>query len=119
MSGPLKLMGIFAHPDDESLGNGGTFAKCAAEGVETYLVTATRGERGWFGEEDQYPGLDRLGRIREEELQAAAGVPGYQALKELPEDHHKNLWGSQTFYRAFSLVNGGRTLEQDLFEGLR
>jgi hypothetical protein len=24
-----------------------------------------------------------------------------------------------TFYRAFSLVNGGRQLETDLFEGLR
>ena len=41
-----KLMGIFAHPDDETLGAGGVFAKYAAEGVETYLVMATRGERG-------------------------------------------------------------------------
>jgi hypothetical protein len=24
-----------------------------------------------------------------------------------------------TFYRAFSLVNGGREIEKDLFEGLR
>ena len=48
--GPLKLMAILAHPDDESLGFGGTLAKYAAEGVETYLVTATRGERGRFGD---------------------------------------------------------------------
>lgn len=48
--GPLKLMGVLAHPDDESLGIGGTLAKYAGEGVETYLVTATRGERGRFGE---------------------------------------------------------------------
>jgi hypothetical protein len=24
-----------------------------------------------------------------------------------------------TFYRAFSLVNGGRAVEKDLFEGIR
>jgi LmbE family N-acetylglucosaminyl deacetylase len=28
------------------------------------------------------------------------------------------LWATQTFYRAFSLVNSGRRLEEDLFEGL-
>src|SRR3989442_1357860 len=49
MADTLKLMAVLAHPDDESLGNGGILAKYAAEGVETYLVTATRGERGWFG----------------------------------------------------------------------
>jgi LmbE family N-acetylglucosaminyl deacetylase len=46
-------------------------------------------------------------------------LPGYQALKNLPDEHHRNLWGSQTFYRAFSLVNGGPQVERDLFEGSR
>jgi len=46
----LRLMCVLAHPDDESLGTGGALAKCAAEGVATYLVTATRGERGRFGD---------------------------------------------------------------------
>jgi hypothetical protein len=43
----------------------------------------------------------------------------YQQLADLPAEHHCSLWGSQEFYRAFSLVNGGRTVESDLFEGLR
>ena len=55
MNHPLKLMCILAHPDDESLGMGGALAKYADEGIETYLVTATRGERGWFGEENSAP----------------------------------------------------------------
>lgn len=67
MVNTLKLMCILAHPDDESLGNGGILAKYAAEGVETYLVTATRGERGWFGNESDYPGLEALGKRREAE----------------------------------------------------
>ena len=43
----------------------------------------------------------------------------YRQLEHLPEEHHKALWGSQEFYRAFSVVNGGRKQETDLFEGLR
>jgi LmbE family N-acetylglucosaminyl deacetylase len=46
-------------------------------------------------------------------------LPSYQVLKDLPEAHHKNIWGSQQYYRVFSLVNGGPKLEVDLFEGLR
>lgn len=269
MNKPLKLLIIVAHPDDESLGMGGTLAKYAAEGVETHLITATRGERGWFGDAADSPGPAALGRIREAELQAAAGVlglqsvafldyidgeldqaepaevigkivarirqirpevvvtfdptgayghpdhiaisqfasaaivaaanpaypgverwpayqvsklyyristqtllaayeeafgdlvmrvdgverratgwpawaittqidtaaywpqiwsaiachrsqlPGYEALKELPAEHHENLWSQEHYYRAFSLVNGGREIEQDLFAGVR
>jgi len=265
----LKLLAILAHPDDESLGLGGTLAKYAAEGVETYLITATRGEKGWFGKPEDYPGPEVLGRIREAELYAAARVlglrdvllldyvdgeldwadpaeiigqlaahirrikpqvvvtfdpnglyghpdhiaisqftsaavlaaadlhypgplshqihrieklyylameageaaayqeafgdlvmrvdgaerrpvpwkdwaittridtsdywpqvweaianhrsqlSGYQALKNLSEENHRELWGTQRFYRALSLVNAGRAPEQDLFEGVR
>jgi LmbE family N-acetylglucosaminyl deacetylase len=253
-------MCVLAHPDDESLGTGGTLAKYAAEGVETYLVTATRGERGRFGETGERPDPEALGKTRESELLAAAkelglrevkllGYPdgaldtvdpasaqetiaghlrrvrpqvvvtfgpegayghpdhiaisqlttaaimraadrefavsklyhiawsertwsAYQAalkkltskvdgierqatpspewavttkidtsavwpsvwravqchrtqmsvyrnLEGLPADHHRSLWGVQEFYRVFSLVNGGRARESDLFEGLR
>jgi LmbE family N-acetylglucosaminyl deacetylase len=271
VSDKLRLMCVLAHPDDESLGFGGTLARYAAEGVETYLVTATRGERGWFGDEKDNPGPEALGKIREAELRAATNVlgvgglsfldyvdgdldranpdeavekiasqirkvrpqviatfgpdggyghpdhiaicqlttaaimratggehsqgstdtpephcvsklyylvspvkevtmyqaifgdlvmnidgierranawpdwaittrvhseeywstvwravschrsqlPGYGSMINLPEEKHRALWGEQQYYRAFSLVNGGRTLETDLFEGLR
>ena len=76
----LKLMCILAHPDDESLGTGGILAKYAAEGVETYLITATRGERGWMGEEKDDPGLEALGRLRTAELQAAAHLLGLREV---------------------------------------
>jgi len=76
----LKLMCVLAHPDDESLGTGGTLAKYAAEGVETYLVTATRGERGRFGDRKEQPTPAEVGRIREAELREAAGELG---LKEV------------------------------------
>ena len=253
-------MCVLAHPDDESLGTGGTLAKYAAEGVETYVVTATRGERGRFGDGGERPGPDVVGATREAELRAAATELGvrevvvlghpdgaldsvdpsvaqlsiavqlrrirphvvitfgsegayghpdhiavsqlttaaivrasdhefsvaklyhiawsartwaayqaalktltstvdgverrvvpppdwgittridtsgvwptvwravqchrtqmsiYKNLEGLPPEHHRALWGVQEFYRVFSLVNGGRAQETDLFEGLR
>ncbi|MBI3943966.1 MAG: PIG-L family deacetylase [Chloroflexi bacterium] len=72
----LKLMCVLAHPDDESLGMGSTIAKYTAEGVAVSLVTATRGERGWFGEERDFPGLKALGELREAELLVAARILG-------------------------------------------
>jgi LmbE family N-acetylglucosaminyl deacetylase len=271
----LRLMAVLAHPDDESLGVGGTLAKYAAEGVETVLVTATLGQRGRYRGHppghDLHPGMAALGGIREAELRAAAAelgvrevillgyadqeldradarealariaqairrtrphvvvtfgpdggyghpdhvaisqlttaaivaaadvsftagqeltlephgvsklyfmamaepawaayqaafkrlvsvvdgverhavpwpewavttvidtrgawevvwravschdsqVAGYARLKELSPEHHEALWGRQCYYRAFSTVNGGRSCETDLFEGLR
>jgi LmbE family N-acetylglucosaminyl deacetylase len=269
MKAPLRLMCVLAHPDDESMGFGGTLVQYAAEGVETYLVTATRGERGWFGKPEDYPGPTQLGKTREAELRSAARLlglrevvlldyidgdldeadpeevigqiahhirrvrpdvvltfghdggyghpdhiaicqfataaviaaadeqgareqgelphrvsklyykavgremmaayeaafgdlvmqvdgqerrapgwkdwlittqldttehwrqvweavschrsqlPCYQAVLDLPESYHREVWGLQQYYRVFSLVNGGRRTEHDLFEGLR
>ena len=76
----LKLMGILAHPDDETLALGGTFAHYAGQGIETSLLVATRGERGWFDRVNTYPGEEALGRIREEELRNAAHALGIQQL---------------------------------------
>jgi LmbE family N-acetylglucosaminyl deacetylase len=255
-------MAVLAHPDDESLGFGGTLAKYAAEGVDVFLVTATRGDggryRGHRPGDSQHPGAVALAKIRETELRAAAAALGvrqvslldyqdqqldsadpgaavssiaghirsiqpdvvvtfgpdgayghpdhiaicqfttaaivsaadssvsklyylawpesawaayqaafrklistvdgverqatpwpdwaittvidtrefwstvwraischesqitaYERLKNLSPAHHEALWGHQSFYRAFSTVNGGRRRETDLFEGIR
>ena len=266
MSTSLTLMAVLAHPDDETLGCGGSLARYSDEGVETHVLTATRGQSGRHGE-GGHPGREALGWIRETEEREAAGelgvsdvrfldyvdgeldradpgeavagivahlrrvrpqvvltfapdgayghpdhiavsqlttaaavraadpgceAPGdphavaklyymawgattwdayqrafktlvsrvdgverraapwpewaittrvdcrrwwprvwravtchrtqmliYGALEELREEDHAALWGRQTFYRAFSTVNGGREVETDLFEGLR
>ena len=80
MPDALKLMAILAHPDDESLGTGGALAKYASEGVETYLLTATRGERGRFHDGTSNPGPETMGRIREQELMEAADVLGIKEV---------------------------------------
>jgi LmbE family N-acetylglucosaminyl deacetylase len=76
----LKLMCVLAHPDDESLAMGGTLAKYAHEGVNTYLITATRGERGWSGAEAGYSEPEALGHLRAAELVAAARILGLQPV---------------------------------------
>src|SRR5439155_10452466 len=86
MSTRLRLMAVLAHPDDESLGLGGTLVKYATEGVETFLVTATRGEGGRYrGHRSgaEHPGPEALGRIREVELRAAAIELGVRELSLL------------------------------------
>jgi LmbE family N-acetylglucosaminyl deacetylase len=73
-------MAVLAHPDDESLGVGGTLAKYASEGVDIHLLTATRGDggryRGHRPGDPQHPGAPALANIREAELRAAAAVLG-------------------------------------------
>lgn len=46
-------------------------------------------------------------------------VPNYQQLKARQAVDQARLWGRQSYYRAMSLVNGGREVEDDLFAGLR
>ena len=65
----LRLMAVLAHPDDESLGFGGTLAKYAASGVGTFVVTATLGDAGRFrghprGHVDQNGKADGCAQIR-------------------------------------------------------
>jgi LmbE family N-acetylglucosaminyl deacetylase len=43
---PLRLLGIFAHPDDETLCAGGTLAKYASTGAEVRVVSLTKGGAG-------------------------------------------------------------------------
>ena len=83
MNTRFKLLAVLAHPDDESLGFGGTMAKYAAEGVGTYLTTATRGERGRFGPNGNTGEPEEVGRVREAELREAAEVLGIREVSFL------------------------------------
>ena len=78
MTESLKLLCVFAHPDDETLGMGSTLAKYGREGVETYLITATRGERGW--PTATHPGFAEVARIRTKELEDAAAILGIRRV---------------------------------------
>ena len=69
------VLGIFAHPDDETFGPGATLARLAAEGHRVHLLTATRGEAGTIGISASL-GRQELAVIREAELVAACAALG-------------------------------------------
>ena len=82
------LLGVFAHPDDESLACGGLLARCAALGAAVTLLCVTRGEGGPGtppGDGDTAAARRRLGDLRTRELDAAARVLGVSDLVVL--DH--------------------------------
>ena len=70
-----RVLGIFAHPDDETVCAGGTLAKYAAEGADVRVVSLTRGGAGQI--RDASVATRRtLGATRETELHTAGGVLG-------------------------------------------
>lgn len=69
------LLAVFAHPDDESFGIGGTLAYYARQGVQVHLICATRGEAGTVDPES-LQGFDSIAELRESELRCAASELG-------------------------------------------
>ncbi|MFD7296105.1 N-acetyl-1-D-myo-inositol-2-amino-2-deoxy-alpha-D-glucopyranoside deacetylase [Streptomyces sp. NPDC059897] len=88
-----RLLLVHAHPDDESINNGATMAKYAAEGAQVTLVTCTLGEEGEvIPDELAHLAPDReniLGPHRIGELAAA--------MKELGVTDHRFLGGPGRF----------------------
>jgi LmbE family N-acetylglucosaminyl deacetylase len=78
----MRLLAVFAHPDDESFFCAGTLAKYAAEGHQVYLICATRGEQGEIRHPEidpaRYPKGPARGKLREGELEAACSILGIQ-----------------------------------------
>src|SRR5947209_15690939 len=74
---PKRILGVFAHPDDESFCAGGTFARYVASGAEVMVVSATRGEAGQIRSAGTAT-RRTLARVREQELQRACQRLGVQ-----------------------------------------
>lgn len=66
-----RVLCVFAHPDDEAFGPGGTLAVWAQQGAEIHLICATKGEAG--GE----------AAVREEELERSAKILGIKTVEYL------------------------------------
>jgi LmbE family N-acetylglucosaminyl deacetylase len=93
-----RLLGVFAHPDDEVFCAGGTMARAAEAGAEVMIVSASRGEQGQI--RDPAAATRRtLGAVREGELSAAAAELGVQRVQVLayPDgalQHHRSSLGA-------------------------
>jgi LmbE family N-acetylglucosaminyl deacetylase len=76
------ILGVFAHPDDESMGPGATLAKYARLGHRVAVVTATEGGAGRLFRErpPDESGRAELRRVRREETRRAASILGIEHL---------------------------------------
>jgi mycothiol S-conjugate amidase len=76
--GPLRMMTVHAHPDDESSKGAATCARYVDEGREVVVVTCTGGERGSIlNPAMDRPGvLDDMPAIRRAEMARAAEILG-------------------------------------------
>ena len=78
--GRCRLLGVFAHPDDETFCAGGTFARYAEQGAEIMVVSATRGQAGQI--RDAAAGTRRtIGAVREAELRLACDRLGITTVR--------------------------------------
>ncbi|MBV7330487.1 PIG-L family deacetylase [Chloroflexi bacterium TSY] len=78
------LLGIFAHPDDESFGPGGTLARYAAKGINVHVLIATDGIAGSVEDERYTEGQQTLAQVRATELSNAAVALGITSIWSLP-----------------------------------
>lgn len=98
------IMGIWAHPDDETFTAGGIMATAIENGQTVVCVTATRGERG-VQDESRWPAA-KLAQIREQELADALDILGVR--KSYVLDYRDGLCRAEdtgAIDRVKSLIN--------------
>ncbi|MDQ6950003.1 MAG: PIG-L family deacetylase [Actinomycetota bacterium] len=101
----MRLLGIFAHPDDETFCIGGTLAKYIAGGAEAMVVSFTRGEAGQI--RDAAVATRRtLGEKRAHELELACQALGVQHVRCLDygDGKLKHIPQTELVGRAVGLI---------------
>ena len=103
-----RVLVIAAHPDDADISCGGTIARWAREERQIHYVLCTSGNRG-SNDPEMTPG--RLGKIREAEQRAAAGIIGVAGLTFL---RHEDCELEETLAFRCELSGLIRTLRPDV-----
>lgn len=75
----MKIIFIYAHPDDESFSAGGTISLLTKKGITVKLITLTKGEKGRPGD-PPITTQEKLGEVREKELRNAAKILGIEQI---------------------------------------
>src|SRR5687767_8092191 len=78
----MKVLFIFAHPDDETFATGGTIAKLTRASNEVQVISATTGQAGMTGEYGDIT-KEELGKIREQEHGKAGFILGISQIRYL------------------------------------
>ena len=78
----LTVLAVFAHPDDEGFGCGGTLAALADDGHRITLICATNGDVGEISD-PELATPETLPSVRQGELRAAMDLTGIQDVRFL------------------------------------
>lgn len=78
---PVRLLGVWAHPDDEAYLSAGLMSRVTAAGGHVACLTATHGEQG-VPEDDRRPRA-AVARLRAAELRAGLAAAGAHSLRLL------------------------------------
>lgn len=78
---PIRILGVWAHPDDEAYLSAGLMHRVAGAGGRVACLTATRGEHGVTADGPAIPA--RLARWREAELRTSLAEVGAHSLRFL------------------------------------
>ena len=78
----LSVLAVFAHPDDEGFGCGGTLAMLAARGAKITLVCATNGDAGEISD-PELATRETLAQVRRHELRQAMDITGVHDIRFL------------------------------------
>ena len=84
MKSQKTLLGVFAHPDDESFGPGGSLARYAAEGKHVHIIIGTDGIAGSVEDPKHLVSHDTLAQVRSTELTNAVLALGVTSIWSLP-----------------------------------
>ena len=76
---PLRILTVYAHPDDEAFGPSASLARYARDGAEIQGIFATTGEEGNTSVEP-VPSPEDLAALREQDTRDAGEVIGYRML---------------------------------------
>jgi LmbE family N-acetylglucosaminyl deacetylase len=100
-----RLLGIFAHPDDETICAGGTLAKYAKSGAEVGVVALTKGGAGQIRDAGVATRAT-LRAVRERELDAAGEELGLTRTRclDLPDGGLSEVDGEVLLHQASDLV---------------
>jgi N-acetyl-1-D-myo-inositol-2-amino-2-deoxy-alpha-D-glucopyranoside deacetylase len=106
-----RLLLVHAHPDDETINNGVTMAKYAAEGVKVTLVTCTRGEEG----EVLVESLDFLASNKEDKLGQHREIELANAMKILGIKDFRFLGFPNKTWRDSGMMGTAQNDRKDVF----
>ena len=90
-------------------------------GISMEIDGMTRHHVGWEDWQitSSLDNTQALEQVKKAMLCHKSQIPGYHPIDQWSLDKLSRIFGIGHFYRVFSLVNGGREKETDLFEGLR